>query len=396
MTETVQRPAASPSRDEQPASSRPPIVAGALAALRAALAGLLLVVLVLLAGSAADDRSGAAFAEVAGAGARVWLLAHGTSMELPIGHVTLTPLGLVLLPLALLRRAGRSVARSLRVTSVLGAAGAALAVAVPYAALTGAVAVLAGTVELEPSPVSALAGGGAVALVGAGAGASSVDRLWRAAWLARGGRTRRTSQAAAVALAGLLGAAALLVGGSLAVHGSRTAELFATTASGPLGGAGLLLLGLAYVPTAVVWGLCWLAGPGFAVGSATAVGPFDHDLGAVPALPLLAALPSGGPPVWAGVLVLLVPLTAGALAGRALHRSGEGLSRTAVVLDALVTALVAGGAVAVLAALSGGAAGGQRLAELGPSPWACGLAVAAAVGPAALLTAGLLRRRLRP
>lgn len=393
MTDTLQRPAASPAGDDLPTPPQSGVVTGALAALRAVLTGLLLVVVVLLAGWAADDRSAGGAAEVVRAGARVWLLAHGTSLELAGGAFSLTPLGLTALPLVLVWRAGRRVSRSLRVTSVRGAAGAALAVAVPYATLTGAVASLTGTPAVVPSPVSALLGGSVLALTAAGAGALSTDRLWRAAWHARGDRTRRVLRAAAICVTALAGAAALLVAGSLAVHGSRTAELFATTAPGPLGALALLLVGLACLPTAVVWALCWLAGPGFAVGTGTAVGPFGHELGAVPALPLLGALPAGGLPTWVGVLVLLVPLAAGALAGRDLHRSGEGQSSTALVLDVAVTALWSGAGVAVLAALSGGAAGGQRLAEVGPAPWACGLAVAVEVGTAALVTAGALRRR---
>lgn len=391
MTETLSPPSAEPEQQR-----RPPVVVGALAALRAGLGGLLLVVVVVLAGWAADDRSGAAAAQVLRAGMRVWLLAHGTVLELPLGRFSLVPLGLTVLPLALLWRAGRSASRGLRAVSVGGALRAALVVVAPYAALTGAVALLAGTPTVEPSPVSAVAGGGLVALVGAGAGALSRDRVWRAAWLRRGERTRRTLLAAGTAGVALLGAGALLVGGSLAVHAGRTAELFAVSAPGPLAGAALLLMGLAYAPEAVLWAACWLAGPGFSVGAGTAVGPFGTELAAVPALPLLAALPSGALPPWVGALVLLVPLTAGGLAGRALHRVTEGLPRTAVALDVTLTALWSGGAVAVLAVLAGGAAGGARLAQVGPSGWQCGLAVAAEVGVGASLVLWRLRRRVTP
>ncbi len=191
----------------------------------------------------------------------------------------------------------------------------------------------------------------------------------------------------------LLAGGALLVGGSLLGHFGRATELGAATAPGAVGGAGLLVLGLSYVPNAVVWGASWLAGPGFAVGTGTAVGPFAHELGAVPALPLLAALPAGGVPGWVGALSLCVPLSAGALAGRVLHRRSDAPSRTRAVLDVLATAGWSGAVTAVLAVLAGGSAGGARLDELGPSATRLGLAVAAEVAVGALAAVVLLRRR---
>ncbi len=63
-------------------------------------------------------------------------------------------------------------------------------------------------------------------------------------------------------------------------------------------GGGILLaaLCLLYVPTAAVWGLAYVVGPGFAVGAGTSVSVGGTDLGAVPAFPLLAALPAGAGP----------------------------------------------------------------------------------------------------
>ena len=403
MTETLQRPAVPGSGGAAP-TRRPALLVGALAGLRAMTTGLLLVVLLVVAGEAADDRSGAGALQAVRAGARVWLAASGTVLQTPTGRFSLVPLGLSALLLVLLWRAGRSVARELSVTTLGGAAAAALSVVAPCAVLTGAVARAAGTGAVQPSPVTALLGGALLASLGAGAGALSADGLrhpdvlgpvglWRAGRRPRGARVRRTSAAAITAVAVVLAGGALLGGASLVAHGERSAAIFGA-APGPLGGGALLLVGLAYLPTAVVWGACWLVGPGVAVGAGTAVGPFSHELGAVPALPLLAALPSGAAPTWAGALALLVPLTAGALAGAVLLRSAaEGRSRGAALLDVLLTAAWSGAAIAVLATLSTGAAGGQRLAQLGPSPVLCGLAFAAETAAGALLAVEVLRRR---
>ena len=131
----------------------------------------------------------------------------------------------------------------------------------------------------------------------------------------------------------------------------------------------LLLAGLALLPNAAVWGAAWLAGPGFAVGVGTAVGPFGHELGPVPSLPLLAALPGGGVPEWVAVLVLAVPVLAGAGCRRPRRARARApvtaAGRTA--LEAAAAGPLAGVVLGVLAWLSGGAVGGERLAHTGPA-----------------------------
>ncbi len=393
MTETLQRPAA-PAPPEPGVLDRP-LAVGVRAALVAALLGVLVVALPVVAAWAGDARTTATLADCTRTAGQVWLAAHGASSALGDGRFDLTPLGLSLLPLALLARAGRSASVHRRATSVRAAAGAAVSVAVPYAALCAGVAAASATPVLRPSVVSAVLAGLGTGLLGAGVGALRPDRLWRAAWLRLGDRSRRTLPAAAVAVCTLLAGGALLAGSSLLGHLGRATDLAEATAPGAVGGAGLLLLGLSYVPNAVVWAAAWLAGPGFAVGTGTAVGPFAHELGAVPALPLLAALPAAGVPGWVGATALAVPLAAGALAGRVLHRRSDAPTRGRAVLDALVTAGWSGAAMAVLSLLAGGAAGGARLAELGPSATRVGAAVAVEVAMGALAAGVLLRRRAR-
>jgi hypothetical protein len=396
MTETLQRPAGSaPPEPERTAFlDRRPVV-GARAALVPAVLGVLLVVLPVVAAWASDARSSATLADCVRTGAQVWLAAHGAALELPDGRLDLAPLGLSYLLLALLARAGRLAALHRRAASVRSSARAALSVALPYSALCAGAAAVSATAALRPSVASAALGGLLTALLGAGAGALRPERRWRAVWHRLGSRTRRALPAAAVAVSTLLAGGALLAGGSLLVHAGRANDLASATAPGAVGATGLLLLGLALVPNAVVWGASWLAGPGFAVGTGTAVSPFAHDLGAVPGLPLLAALPAGAVPTQVGVLALTVPLAAGALAGRLLHQRADGPGRTRTALDVAATAGWSGAAVAVLALLAGGSAGGARLAQLGPSATAVGSAVAVEVAVGALVAVALLRRRAR-
>ena len=396
MTETLQRPA-HPSPAQSHGRSSGIVLAGLRAALVAGLLGLLVVVVPVLALWAADDRAGAGLADAVRTGAQLWLVAHGASLEVPGGAYGLTPLGLLAVPGWLLLRAGRAPGS--------GAPGSgspdpgradprglllhAAAVAVPYATLTGSLALLSATDAVAATPVSAVLS----------------PLLLAGTAVVVGGRARlRTAPAALlglvrpvlVATAWLVGAGALLVGASLAVHLPRAAELVGSSEPGAVGGLGLLLAGLALVPNAVLWGASWLAGPGFAVGAGTAVGPFGHELGPVPALPLLAALPGGGLPGWVGVLVLAVPVGAGLLAGRLVHRADPDASATRTACRSALVGAITGAVWAVLAWGSGGPVGGERLAQVGPGPGSVGLAVALSVGAGAVVCASVLRYRARP
>jgi hypothetical protein len=400
MTETLNRPARpSPLPPRRPAPverDRSALSLGAGAGVWAVAAGLLCVALPLLLFWAADSRSGAGWVEVLRGGGRFWLLAHGVTLDVPGGRFALTPLGLALLPLVLIARFATSAARDAVPSGLRPAAALAVAVAVPYAVLAMLVAVVCSGPDVHVSPVASLLGGFTVAALGAGVGVLRTTRLWRAAWHGLSRRTRRLAAAAVLPLALLLGAGALLVAVSLLVHFPEAVEIARASEPGAAGGAALLLAGLALVPNAAIWAAGWLAGPGFAVGVGTAVGPFGYELGPVPALPLLAALPGGGVPEWVAVLVLGVPVLGGFLAGRrvAVELADEVGSARRVVVESAPVGPVCGGALGLLAWLSGGAAGGERLVQVGPAPWAVLLAVSAAVGAGAVAGALVHRARL--
>lgn len=398
MTETLNRPSRPspmpPRRSAAEPAARSPLALGAGAGVWAVAAGLLVVALPVLLLWAADGRSGTGWWEVVRSAGRVWLLAHGASLDVPGGRIALSPLGLMLVPLALTARFAASAARDAVPSGLRPAAGLALAVALPYAVLTTLVAVLCTGPDVHVSPVQSLLGGLLVAGAGAGVGVLRPARMWRAAWFALSERNRRLLEPVAVATALLAGAGSLLVGGSLAAHLPRAVDLAGSSEPGAAGGAALLLAGLALVPNAVVWGVAWLAGPGFAVGTGTVVSPFDHALGPVPAFPLLAGLPGGGVPEWVAVLVLAVPLLAGAVAGRSVARalhSLEELSWRRTAAEAAAVGPFVGLAFGLLAWMSGGAFGGERLVQVGPSAWSVLLAVGATVAVGSL-AGGLVQR----
>jgi hypothetical protein len=216
-------------------------------------------------------------------------------------------------------------------------------------------------------------------------------RLRRTLWRRLPPRAQRLLPATAAVLGVLLAGGAFVAGASFVLHAGRATALASATDPGFVGGLALFATGLALVPNAALWGSAWLAGPGFAVGVGTAVGPFGTTVGAVPALPLLAALPSGAPPTWLGVVGLLVPVGAGAAGGVLLARTLRGGARSAAV-EGLGLGPCVGLAGALLAWLSGGPLGGGRLSVVGPSWWQVGLALTVEVGVAAAAAAAVVRR----
>jgi hypothetical protein len=62
-------------------------------------------------------------------------------------------------------------------------------------------------------------------------------------------------------------------------------------APGIFGSLLLLVLNVIYLPNAAIAALSYISGAGFAVGADTHLSPFTQNLGEIPALPLLAALP---------------------------------------------------------------------------------------------------------
>jgi hypothetical protein len=393
MTQTVERrPLTRPA--PPPRRTGSVLVPGAVSAAWALGAGLVAIAVPVLLAWATDSRSGSGAADATRTAGQLWLLAHGAALAVPGGIVGLTPLGLILLPLGLLHRAGRHAVRIAAVDAGADAVTLALAIAVPYAVAAGFMAALCATDAVRPAPVSALLGAFAVALTGAGSGVlREAGLLGQISRLPE--RVRRLAAAAAAAVAVLIAAGAALAGASLAGHADRATSLARASDPGLVGGLTLFLLCLLLVPNAAVWGAAFVTGPGFAVGVGTSVDPFGTTLGPVPAVPVLAALPGGDVPLWLGIGVLAVPLVAGVIAGLLVGRRAPGSSALNASAEALLVGPCVGAALALLAYLSGGPLGGGRLADVGPSPWQVGLAVALEVGLTAAVTAAAVVRARR-
>lgn len=198
----------------------------------------------------------------------------------------------------------------------------------------------------------------------------------------------------AAAAAGLVGIASVLLALMIVVNYGQVIALYEGVHAEILGGIALTLGQLAFLPNLVVWTASWLVGPGFAIGAGSSVGPLGTSLGPLPAVPVLGALPAGD--LALGFLGLLVPVVAGFLAGVAVRPAVlRGIGDRPPLLPLLATGLVvglAGGVIlALLAWVSGGAAGPGRLSAVGPDAAMVGLSAALEFGVAAVL--GLLAGR---
>jgi hypothetical protein len=181
----------------------------------------------------------------------------------------------------------------------------------------------------------------------------------------------------AVAIATIVGIGALLTALSVILHGDRIVTLFQAAHVDALGATLVTLGQAAYLPTLIGWAIAWVAGPGFALGAGTVVSPVGAQLGVVPAIPILGALPETGEP-WFLVVVLL-PIAAGGLAGwvcrSSLARAGLDQRTSPRLVIALGIALLVGGAGALIALVSSGSAGPGALVQVGPEPGPLALAL---------------------
>ncbi|WP_375388907.1 DUF6350 family protein [uncultured Amnibacterium sp.] len=318
----------------------------------------------------------AAWTPYAGAAADAWLIGHGVDVRFVTAGtaftVTITALGPALVTALCAVRAGRRAA---------GTGSPLLAWA------AGCVA--AGVAS------------GAVLRLGTSAGAQPV--AWQAiAWpvllvaLASLGGLRSARPGARplpagvrsglVAVALVLAASAVALTVALLTRFADVIALDEAVGAGPVGGLALTAAQLLAVPTLVVWAAAWLLGAGFALGAGSVSGPFAAQVGPLPALPVLGAVPAE-PPSWAAVVVV-VPVLAGFAAAVLVRRGGAQIG--AVPLGA-ATGLVAAVCLGGLAALAAGAAGPGRFASVGPDALVVAGLAAVLVGLPAMLGAAVVR-----
>jgi hypothetical protein len=327
-----------------------------------------------------------------------WLVAHHAGFSLPNGRVGLLPLGLMVLPGALLYRSGGWITRTAETPGDrrIGVVPAAVALAVPYALLSGLLALAARGPVVVPSAWQAVLVSFLLALFAGGLGAAralvaspagSRRAGLRALLRLLPDRQRSLLVGAVGATAVLVASGALLAGLSLALHLSQAKDLYDVLAPGIIGGLLLLLIEVAFLPNAVIWGMAYAIGPGFSVGAGTSVSPTGVFLDVVPSFPPLAALPEPGPAPVLSLITLAAPFLAGVVGGALTIRVMPSPVYEAAPLWGFVCGTLAGCVAACMAALAGGPLGGERLATMGPSAWQVGLMAALEVGVSAAIAA---------
>jgi len=373
--------------------ARPLVVTGAIAAAAAAATGLGALTTLVAIGwiTAPHVGIGSGLGGVLRTAALLWLVAHHVGITVQgAGRIGLLPLGLVLLPGALLALAGRWVVRTGAVTRLRHVGYVAVAIALPYTLLAGALAVASRTAVAAPSLWQAVVASFLLALVAGGLGAARGLAPWSRLAGFMSARPRSIVLGMLGALALLTAAGALLACGSLAAHLGEVKA--ATDVLDPgFGGAALLLLAqLAYVPNAVIWAVAYMLGPGFVFGTGTVVAPTGSALGAVPLFPMLAAMPSGarpGGPSWVLVLVLAAPYLAAVFGGVVTVRIMPTPVLEAAPLWGFCTGASVGALTGLAAAFAGGPLGDGRLAAVGPSGLTTGLIGILQIGVTSALAA---------
>jgi Family of unknown function (DUF6350) len=322
-------------------------------------------------------------------GTQFWLLCNGIGIRIGAVPVTLVPWGVTILIAFMISRGAAASARKVRAVQTSGPGLVGVVTVGAYVIPVLVVAMWLGEPWQVPGRWAAVI---AVLLVAAMGGSS---RGLGAGKNETPGRTRMMSRAVVAAQLAMLVAGAVVLIAGLWIHLKRVEALHEALQPGVAGGIALLLLQLAFAPNALVWAASYALGSGFAFGTGSVVAPAGSQLGIVPDIPLLGALPSAGP----GDLWQLCWLAAGAVAGAiacwvALAARPDARFDQASLTGGLCGVL-AGATFAGLAWASSGDLGILRLTDVGPRLFPLLVMAGTTMGLSGMITGlalGLLRR----
>ena len=362
------------------------------------------------------------FSSVAAMSAHLWLLIHGVPLDLAAafgasaGTMTLVPLGLSILPLLLCYRSGRRLARASYEGEFLIPV---LSGSVTYALISSAVY---GWASPHPQPLQALnAALVPLGIVVAGlmwggyrearslsrmVGVDTAEQISQMSQYSRwaGSYAWAVVRAAVVAFVALVGLGAVLLGIGILAGWSQIVATYQELHAGAVGDTAVTLLQLGFLPNLVIYAIAWSTGAGFSFGAGTSVGLTSSDAGTLPMLPILGAVPESMGTF--GLVGLLVPLGAGAIAGWWFLREGEdhldewvALKVPFRPLSALISAVVLGVMTGIMTSfgalwlgwISYGSLGIGRFTEVGAEPLTFAAHTALTVG--AGVTFGMLLSR---
>lgn len=306
-------------------------------------------------------------------GLHLWLSGHHVPVTLVGSPMTVAPLGITIAIVATLVAAGGRIARHALILNWLDAAKAASGLGGVYGAGLLLTAALTEGTGSHANPMLAFVAGFVVAVLAGGFG-----MVRRTPQLVGELRVLVPLPVRAGAIGVLVGAGAIAAAGlvltvvSLVLHRQRLDALFGLYRGGWFSTVVLALVCVALLPNAAAFGAAYLLGPGFAIGTQTLVSPMVVELGKVPALPLLAALPSPGQPPVTMAFAYAISVVAGALGLAAAIRYAvrhdddwRALSIDRAALRGVLTGLAAAVLTTGLILFSGGAWGDGRLSLIG-------------------------------
>ena len=171
----------------------------------------------------------------------------------------------------------------------------------------------------------------------------------------------------------LIAASSFTIAVLIALNWIDITRLYESVQVSVLGAIVLTAGQLAILPNLVVYGASWFTGVGFSIGTGSLISPLGSQVGPLPAVPLLGALPVGR--LEYGMVAIGVVLLAAFIATLMIRKSADEIRfefatawSAAISLGASI-ALVASLQLGFLAFIASGGAGPGRLAEVGVNPW---------------------------
>lgn len=189
----------------------------------------------------------------------------------------------------------------------------------------------------------------------------------------------------------LLMVSALALAVLFAVNWIQITQLYESLQVSFLGGLLITVGQLATLPNLVIFGASWFTGVGFSIGEGSHVSPMGTELGPIPVVPMLGALPVGE--LSYGLVAVIVPMLASFIATILVRRHLDevrfqfAFAWSAAFSVGLSIAAVAAIEMALLGAAASGSAGPGRLHEVGINPLMLGVVTFVEVGVVSVLTA---------
>lgn len=202
------------------------------------------------------------------------------------------------------------------------------------------------------------------------------------------GSRLRISQAVSLAsrvVAVLLGSSFVLLSILIFTHVDTFKNIALVLQPGIFGSLLLFALNLFYLPNAALAVLSYFTGTGFAIGTGTLLSPFTHRLGELPALPLLAVLPTTSSR-WALLAVVFVVALGAVLAILAQSAS------TTMLIQSFVLTLIS---LVLLSYLASGSLITPAMSAVGLSIWKFTLSIGLEIALGIALVAILPQIRIR-